>query len=261
MNTEASRDIKECSKKDLEILYCKIGLSLNDMGEIFNLSAKGISYHLGKHDIETRKNGYVGEGKDNPNWKGGDKKYKCQECGKISKTNPKQAEKRKYCSEKCEGEARSSKIKGENNPAWKDEKAIIECRWCGKKNEFKPSFENKKFCDEECYSKWQSEYKKGKNTGSDNPMWKEDPSRDYRYGRNWTVQRRRAIERDNHECQLCKSVKNLEVHHKKPISTFDRSESEWWKEANDLENLITLCVSCHKKLHANEGQAELDLFQ
>ncbi len=46
-----------------------------------------------------------------------------------------------------------------------------------------------------------------------------------------------VLERDNHQCTLCYSVKRLEVHHKNE----DRKN-------NGLDNLVTICHSCHVTL-------------
>lgn len=53
-----------------------------------------------------------------------------------------------------------------------------------------------------------------------------------------------AFERDGYKCQKCGSTKNLLVHH------IDGSGAEWSDKANNsLENLQTLCRSCHIGLH------------
>lgn len=60
-----------------------------------------------------------------------------------------------------------------------------------------------------------------------------------RYGDDWTNIRKSILIRDNFTCQKC-FIKNvrLDIHHKIPfLLTFD----------NSLNNLITLCMSCHKK--------------
>lgn len=46
----------------------------------------------------------------------------------------------------------------------------------------------------------------------------------------------------NQSCNICGSIKNLDVHHK------DKN----WKN-NDQKNLETLCHSCHMKLHWQQG--------
>lgn len=55
----------------------------------------------------------------------------------------------------------------------------------------------------------------------------------------------KALERDNYTCQECKKTKNeteLHVHH---IDWSGKSEDA----DNNLNNLITLCISCHARLH------------
>lgn len=73
------------------------------------------------------------------------------------------------------------------------------------------------------------------------------------YGDNWSVQKRRARKRDNFTCRRCGVTeeeygKRLSVHHKKPFVLFDN-----YKEANKLENLISVCEPCHRKFHSGEG--------
>ncbi len=54
-----------------------------------------------------------------------------------------------------------------------------------------------------------------------------------------------AFERDNNKCCQCDSRDNLIVHHLVPVK-----ENGW----NSLENLKTLCKSCHGKLHKYKVQ-------
>jgi len=53
--------------------------------------------------------------------------------------------------------------------------------------------------------------------------------------------RKRALGRDGWRCQSCGSQSNLQVHHVKPRSQLGHDA---------LENLITLCVGCHRRQHA-----------
>ncbi|NJL70689.1 MAG: HNH endonuclease [Candidatus Competibacteraceae bacterium] len=56
----------------------------------------------------------------------------------------------------------------------------------------------------------------------------------------YNYRRMQTLKRDNYACTSCGVRHNLEVHHKSPRS----------KERNDkLENLITLCNTCHGKEH------------
>ena len=52
--------------------------------------------------------------------------------------------------------------------------------------------------------------------------------------------RNQVLERDGWRCQQCGSAKNLQVHHLKARSQLG---------GDLMQNLITLCVSCHGKLH------------
>lgn len=249
--------VKELSAKDFEILYWKVQMSTKELGEKFDSSRKTISKYMEQKGVERRSFRDNRSGRKNGNWNR--KTVECRECGKNFEVNKYQIENgRKYCSESCKGKSRGRQIKGSNNPSYKGGDVESDpCRWCGETKMVRPSVKDRPFCGKNCYDKWQSEYRKGTITEEDNPMWQENPSREYRYGRNWNGQRRKALDRDNHECQLCRSVKNLEVHHKKPIATFDRSNEKWYKEANKIQNLITLCRSCHANIHANEGQSKI----
>ena len=55
----------------------------------------------------------------------------------------------------------------------------------------------------------------------------------------WREARKKALKRDNNKCQRCGSDKYLDVHH---IKEFKISQD------NSLENLRTLCKSCHNKI-------------
>jgi DEAD/DEAH box helicase domain-containing protein len=83
--------------------------------------------------------------------------------------------------------------------------------------------------------------------------WTNDPNN---YGPDWGKIRERVRARDGYKCQVCgtpESGRQHEVHHKIPFRAFVRAGSLdlAQKEANRLENLITLCPSCHKQAEAN----------
>jgi DEAD/DEAH box helicase domain-containing protein len=76
--------------------------------------------------------------------------------------------------------------------------------------------------------------------------WSNDPND---YGPNWSKIRERVRARDGYKCQVCgtpEAGRQHDVHHKVPFRAFMVRE-----EANRLENLITLCPSCHKQAEAN----------
>ena len=52
--------------------------------------------------------------------------------------------------------------------------------------------------------------------------------------------RQQVLRRDGWRCQSCGTMSNLEIHHK-----LFRSQSGEDSE----ENLITLCVCCHERMH------------
>ena len=56
----------------------------------------------------------------------------------------------------------------------------------------------------------------------------------------YTKVRNQVLERDGWRCQDCGSMKDLQVHHKKFRSKLG---------GDVIENLITLCVICHRVRH------------
>jgi hypothetical protein len=56
-----------------------------------------------------------------------------------------------------------------------------------------------------------------------------------------------VLERDNFECQHCGSEENLHAHH---IVHFIDDE----ERRTDVDNGITLCADCHRKLHSEEAR-------
>jgi DEAD/DEAH box helicase domain-containing protein len=76
-------------------------------------------------------------------------------------------------------------------------------------------------------------------------MWSSDPNR---YGSNWKQQRDRARIRDGYRCQVCgieEQDREHHVHHKTPFRQFDS-----YLAANQLDNLVTLCSSCHRRVES-----------
>lgn len=77
----------------------------------------------------------------------------------------------------------------------------------------------------------------------DQGLWTNAPND---YGPNWEQQRQRARARDHYTCQQCgarEEGKPFHVHHRIPFRRFSSPE-----EANRLENLVTLCPRCHRRL-------------
>jgi DEAD/DEAH box helicase domain-containing protein len=77
-------------------------------------------------------------------------------------------------------------------------------------------------------------------------VWSNDPND---YGPDWPEIRDRIRARDNYMCQVCgtpETTRQHAVHHKTPFRAFNSIV-----EANRLENLTTLCPSCHHKVEQN----------
>jgi DEAD/DEAH box helicase domain-containing protein len=76
--------------------------------------------------------------------------------------------------------------------------------------------------------------------------WSNDPND---YGPDWPKIRDRVRARDGFRCQMCgtlESGRQHDAHHKIPFRQFPSAE-----QAHRLDNLITLCPSCHRKAEQN----------
>ncbi len=86
-------------------------------------------------------------------------------------------------------------------------------------------------------------------------LWASDPND---YGPNWPEQRAKARARDGYRCVLCGAAEPPgqphDVHHIRPFRTYGYipGVNENYKLANRLENLRTLCRSCHQKVERGQ---------
>jgi len=191
----------------------------------------------------------------------------CDYCGnQIKKTKGRyENQDNHYCDQSCFGKHRkelwnkgekhpregSDGLTGSDNPAWEGGKAKFECDTCGKVSErAKCELENTEnnFCSPKCRVKWMET----RMSGESHPQWKGGHAK--YYGENWQKQRNKALKRDNHTCRACGASKeelqkSPDVHHLKRIMWYKNQydSPEWWERANELENLITLCRSCHQR--------------
>jgi 5-methylcytosine-specific restriction endonuclease McrA len=100
----------------------------------------------------------------------------------------------------------------------------------------KPTLE---FCSEDCWLQ--------SSMDGDDPWWRVDPAiRREPEHRHW---RRTVLKRDGWQCRLCRSIRDLQVHHIVPL----REEPE---AAHDPDNGITLCACCHRRVGQRERQWE-----
>lgn len=132
----------------------------------------------------------------------------------------------------------------------------VRCEHCGKLNPVPNWIAARKFrlhfCGKACLDAWTS-------------VLPDDGKRmvlrgrpEYRGG-NWKVQAARARERDGFRCRNCGVTeaslgRQLDVHHTTPVRLFASTVA-----ANRLDNLVSVCASCHKRLEA-KLRNELPLF-
>lgn len=178
------------------------------------------------------------------------------------------------------------------------ERAEVTCENCGSvKRVTKSVLENRDqhFCNYECYNKWLSsgnapmeredvvESISGDSnpaksdkvkqqisqsmTGELNHMWRGGHGTwvntgeskywipDKNYGDNWGQVRSEILERDDGHCLICSDTTDLIVHHIVPLREFDSVES-----ANQTDNLVTLCRSCHPTIEQLSTHEQEKLF-
>jgi DEAD/DEAH box helicase domain-containing protein len=83
------------------------------------------------------------------------------------------------------------------------------------------------------------------NSLRESGLWSNDRNN---YGPNWPAQRNAARARDGFACQGCgapERERQHDVHHKIPFRQF-----AGYRQANRLENLVTLCRTCHQRAEA-----------
>jgi hypothetical protein len=146
---------------------------------------------------------------------------KCAICGKEFKVKWSSLLRRKCCSRECKDKLQSKLIKG-NKFNYKKLKG--KCLNCNKVFEYSPS-QNKKYCNRNCYI----------TAGEKNGRWKGGISESYY----------RRI-KPRYKCEICKSEKNLHIHH------INKNHKD-----NRIENLIVVCKNCHWKIHKNKLNVEV----
>lgn len=188
-------------------------------------------------------------GEHNGNWKEAQERAICEICDSEFSFYPSDKDGR-FCTE-CVEEADGLLPE---NPAEKIERINTECPNCGETIAVLPSrLERRKrgvFCDNSCYGTWLSEHVVGEN----HHQW-EGGNRNY--GKKWWQIRRAALERDNSECQLCEKGtsqigRKPDVHHLQRVRDFDDPQ-----DAHTLNNVISLCRSCHRCVETGAVDAPL----
>ena len=137
----------------------------------------------------------------------------CPICGKVFVPKPYHGKRQRFCSSNCR---------------WTHERQnpIIEtviCKRCEKPFRFAPS-QHRVYCSGSCA---------GNIPKKENERFRRVKTKE------WASIRKEILRRDGHKCQICRSKKNLNVHHITP----------WRKTRDDSHsNLITLCDHCHYRV-------------
>jgi len=180
----------------------------------------------------------------------------CKNCGKefeILNWKDNSDNGREYCSMDCVYD--DAMPSGEDHPRWSGGRPTRTCEYCGE--EFQRQEDKRKkrtvgyFCSNECYGEYLHE-----NMGpEDANFWKGGVSFTEYYGDEWQPIREKALERDGHTCQVCGCEEtptrdSFSVHHIVKLNTYrgKYDEPECYERANRLDNLITVCHPCHKKI-------------
>ena len=176
----------------------------------------------------------------------------CPFCGK--EFIPPHRQDQIYCSDVCRDKAK-----------WEKKKRVLTeriCLVCGK--EFMPTVNKQVCCSPECTFKKiylenpEKKKKQAKQWRLDNPERVKENNRHKREENpelykqieqrsrdkvNFSGNKSIALERDGYKCTRCGATENLAMHHKDGSGQTDHPN-------NDLDNLETLCSSCHT-LHHN----------
>ena len=177
----------------------------------------------------------------------------CSNCGEsvVRKINRVKRFETHFCSISCIKEYRSKHApSGADHPQYMERTEYV-CGYCGSPVMRLPSRIRKHiFCDADCRLNWQRE--SGYMDRENSPTWlggHEDGR-----GPGWSQARRSARKRDGFACQRCGKTtedegRALDVHHIKPFRCFNGD----YKAAHHLDNLITLCNSCHQTVEWESG--------
>lgn len=192
------------------------------------------------------------------------KEYICPVCGKVFQKRVTKKSQAVYCSQDCAYKGRGlgyteRNIKGgyDTSPT----EVEITCDCCGKEFIVERAKKNRKYCSRECFYKAHKENMNGAN----NPSWDGGNSynkRSYR-GENWNEQRTKCYKRDNYRCCVCgvKCIGRGKINKNNGKKLIQCHHIKKFKDITDnkLDNLITVCASCHKKIH--EGVIKYEMVK
>jgi len=156
----------------------------------------------------------------------------CKYCGKlfIPKTYN-----QVFCSAECKVSAKAKYNTDtraqKRSEEWAKHEKTRKCLVCGEEFELQRQYRFKKYCSRTCSKRAERIY--GNKREADLEYHNQE-----RFGGN----KYKVLERDNYTCQQCGNISQLVVHH------IDESGQDE-KPNNDMSNLITLCRSCHIRIH------------
>ncbi|MCU4740923.1 HNH endonuclease [Halobacteria archaeon AArc-m2/3/4] len=154
-----------------------------------------------------------------------------------------------YCPSCVENESWRDppELEGADHPRWNGGKVTVDCDVCSDSVERYPSNVHEVVCcSEDCRGQWLSE----EFTGEGHPNWAGGGNETY--GKGWAAVREAALERDDYQCVHCGTTsdelgRNPDVHHIVPVRAFVASEEYEKTDAHVLENVVSLCLPCHRK--------------
>lgn len=189
------------------------------------------------------------EGMNNPNYRGSKEQSRCRLCGSAFEYYPSEKP-GMYCPACLETEQWRSvpAPTGNAHHRWAGGRQEYDCTVCGDPVERYPSeiTGDAVLCGTRCRRTWLSETFSGEN----HPNWKGGGNEPY--GTGWNAVRARALERDAYTCVICSKTKdqigrNPDVHHIVPVRSFIESARHEKEDAHTLENVVSLCIDCHRK--------------
>lgn len=162
-----------------------------------------------------------------------------------------------FCNRECYHEYRA-KLGG-----YERKKRVQNCLICNKS--FHPKDRDNKYCSRKCFEISHKETMQG----SKNPSYIDGRSKKKTYdaGTKWHEIRLKAYIRDNYNCQICgvkcvskkaamkdpsKNHLIIQCHH---INPYKQSKD------NSLDNLITLCIVCHRGVHDGKHKIRLETIR
>lgn len=180
----------------------------------------------------------------------------CQICGGLF--TPKRVT-AKYCSTECANKSEVDRAREKRN----ENRVIIEksCLVCGDKFTPKLVTPYQMYCSEICLR--QAMHKRAVETGKKKEYYyknkhkytekKSETDLNYKDRIRFSSNKKHVLERDGHKCVDCSKTERLTVHH---IDGSGKSNNP----NNDMDNLITLCISCHMRHHSGINNHQFIYF-